>query len=107
MLLLYMLAFRSVGVLVRSVLLIRVMRFFLVELLVVCLFVVIAGARQRFTGKHFDGGAIRGRRGWRRGMRVLVRLAVIVVLEVFENVADVEESVTIETDVHEGRLHAG
>jgi hypothetical protein len=36
-----------------------------------------------------------------------VRVAVIVVLKIFENVADVEESIAIEADVHERRLHAG
>jgi hypothetical protein len=35
-----------------------------------------------------------------------VRVAVIVVLKIFENVADVEESIAIEADVHERRLHA-
>jgi hypothetical protein len=36
-----------------------------------------------------------------------VRLDVIVVLEVFENVADVQERVTVQADVHESGLHAG
>ena len=31
----------------------------------------------------------------------------LVVLEVFKNVADVEECVAIQADVHESRLHAG
>jgi hypothetical protein len=35
-----------------------------------------------------------------------MRLTVIVVLEIFENVADVEESIAIEADVNESRLHA-
>jgi hypothetical protein len=34
-------------------------------------------------------------------------MPVIVVLEVFENVADVQEGVAVETNVHEGGLHAG
>jgi len=34
-------------------------------------------------------------------------MAVIVVLEVFENVADVEEGVAVETNIDESRLHAG
>jgi len=33
-------------------------------------------------------------------------MPVIVVLEVFENVADVQEGVAVETNVHEGGLHA-
>ena len=32
---------------------------------------------------------------------------VVVVFEIFEEVADVEEGVAIEADIHEGRLHAG
>src|SRR4029077_2409669 len=31
----------------------------------------------------------------------------IIVFQVFENVADVQERITIEADVHESRLHAG
>jgi len=34
-------------------------------------------------------------------------VTMIVVFKIFENVADIEERVTIETDVHERRLHAG
>jgi hypothetical protein len=40
-------------------------------------------------------------------MRVFVGLAVIVVLEVFKHVADVQEGIAVETDVYESRLHAG
>jgi len=40
-------------------------------------------------------------------LRLLVRMPVIVVLEVFENVADVQESVAVEADVHESGLHSG
>jgi len=36
-----------------------------------------------------------------------VRVPVIVVLEIFENIADVKESVAIEADFDKGRLHAG
>jgi hypothetical protein len=35
-----------------------------------------------------------------------VRLDVIVVLEVFENVADVQKRVAVQADVHESGLHA-
>ena len=44
------------------------------------------------------------RRAWR--VRIAVQLPMIVVLEIFENVADVEESVAIEADVNESGLHA-
>jgi len=36
-----------------------------------------------------------------------VRVPVIVVFEVFENVADVQEGVAIKANVHESGLHAG
>jgi hypothetical protein len=36
-----------------------------------------------------------------------VPLAVIVVFEVFEYVANVQEGVAVQSDVNEGRLHAG
>ena len=101
-----MVAFTRVHFFVRSVMLFGVMRFVLMEFFVMCFFVVLAGARQRFTWKQFDGSNIRGRLRWRRRVRVLVWLAVIVVLEVFENVADVEECVAVEADVHESGLHA-
>jgi hypothetical protein len=32
---------------------------------------------------------------------------VVVVLEMFQKIADVQEGVAIEADIHEGRLHAG
>jgi hypothetical protein len=34
-------------------------------------------------------------------------MPVLVVLQVFENIANVEEGIAIETDVHESRLHPG
>jgi hypothetical protein len=102
-----MFGFRGVDFLVGSVLLIRVMSFVLVELFVVSFFVVFAGPGQGFPGKQFDRGSICRRQRSHRGLRLLVRMPVIVVLEVFENVADVKESVAVETNVHESGLHAG
>jgi hypothetical protein len=37
----------------------------------------------------------------------LDRSNVIVFLEMFQKIADVQEGVAIEADIHEGRLHAG
>ncbi len=34
-------------------------------------------------------------------------VAVIVIFEIFENVADVKESIAIEANFHERRLHSG
>src|SRR5712664_3510056 len=47
------------------------------------------------------------RRSGNRGCRgVSVGMAVVVVFEIFENVADVEERVPVQADVDESRLHA-
>ena len=51
-----------------------------------------------------------GRDAARRGCnaaRRFVRMVVIVILQIFEYVADVQEGVAIETDVDESRLHSG
>jgi hypothetical protein len=61
---------------------------------------------QRFSRKNFhrrSASAIF--RGGHR--RLLVPVSVIVVLEIFENVADVQEGIAVQADVHECRLHAG
>src|SRR5579863_5888881 len=60
---------------------------------------------KRFSRQRLDQRAAR-RRGNRRRGCVPMRMSVIVVFEVFENVADVEERVAIEADVDERRLHA-
>lgn len=60
-----------------------------------------------FAGQAFDGGGATAVAGSGRLLAVLiVAMAVIVIFEVFENIADVQESVAVETDVHEGGLHA-
>src|SRR6266567_4772646 len=102
-----MFAFRGVHFLLRSVLVLRGVSSVLMEFFVTHFFVVLAGASQGFTGKQFDRRTNRGWQRRRRGLMVLMRLPVIVVLEVFENVADVEESVAIEANVHESGLHTG
>jgi len=101
------LALNGGRIIVRSVRLIHDMGFAVVKLLVVRFFVVFAGAGQRFTGKHFHGGAVRGGQRGRGRWRVFLRMPVIIVFEVFEDVANVQESVSVETNVHEGGLHAG
>ena len=58
-----------------------------------------------FAGQDFDRRAARA--GSRRYGRLPRCMAVIVVLEVFENVADVEKRVAIQANVHECGLHAG
>src|SRR5258706_5612350 len=64
------------------------------------------GARgEGFAGQRFDERAARGRGNRGRG-GVSVRMTVVVVFQIFENVADVKECVAVEADVDESRLHA-
>src|SRR5947208_7654654 len=92
------------SVLVGSVLFIY--GFVLMELVVVCFFVVLVGPGQRFAWKHFHGRTnSRGQR-CHGSLRLLVWVPVIVVFEIFKNIADIQESVAIQTDVHESGLHA-
>jgi hypothetical protein len=62
------------------------------------------GVTDRFAWQHFgmygDGNL------WRRcSVRLRVPVAVIVILKIFENVADVQEGVAVKPDVHESGLH--
>src|SRR5580704_6309604 len=70
-------------------------------------FVRRSSVAQRFARKQLDNVGRRGREGGSSGRCVGVRVAVIVVLQIFENIADVEKSIAIETDVNESGLHAG
>ena len=58
-------------------------------------------SRQEF---HGSGSVLRSRG---RRDRFGLRMAVIVIFEIFENVADVQEGIAIQADIHEGGLHAG
>jgi hypothetical protein len=59
----------------------------------------------RFAWQHF--GVHRDGNLWRRcGVRLGVPVSVIVILKIFENVADVQEGVAVKSDVHESGLHA-
>jgi hypothetical protein len=70
--------------------------------------VPLGGASERLAGKQLDGRAVALRHcgSGQTLVRLLVWLAVLVVLEVFENVADIEKRVAVEADVHESGLHA-
>jgi hypothetical protein len=57
-------------------------------------------ARQGF-GVHRHGNLWRG-----RGVRLRMPVTVIVIFQILENVADVQEGVAVEPDIYEGRLHA-
>src|ERR1700690_1206562 len=61
---------------------------------------------QCFTRQEFDGGGC-GSERWRGHGRSIVRVAVIVVLEILEDVTDVQESVAVEANFNERGLHAG
>ena len=73
------------------------------------LLVPLGGASERLAGQQLDGRAVTLRHcgNGQRLVMLLVRLAVLVILEVFEDVADVEKRIAVEADVHESRLHAG
>jgi hypothetical protein len=79
------------------------------ELLSVRVLVALGGASERLAGKQLDARAVTLWHGGNRQMlvMVLVRLAVLVILEVFEDVAHVEKRIAVQPDVHESRLHAG
>ena len=73
--------------------------------------------RSSFGGCFRDEAAVDGRRGkhfaalLRHGLRgpLDIRLDgrdVVVILEMFQEIADVQEGVAIEADIHEGRLHS-
>ena len=99
--------FRGVHILVRGMLF--EVRLFGMKLFVMRFVVMLAGARQSFARQKFDGSAVhwRERRDRGRHRRLLVRMPVVVVLQVFENITHVEEGVAVEANVHESRLHAG
>ena len=64
------------------------------------------GVSKCFAGKQFDNVGRRRRINGGRGGGIGMGVAVIVVFEIFEDIADVKESIAIEADVNESRLHA-
>jgi hypothetical protein len=83
---------------------------FAVLVLVVMFFAFVrfrsAALTDRLAGQDF-GRDRRGNLCRAVAVRITVAMAVIVVLEIFENVADVQEGVAVETDIDEGGLHTG
>jgi hypothetical protein len=65
------------------------------------MFVAVA---DRFAGQRFRAYGNSNRRG--RSVRLGMSMAVIVIFKIFENVADIQEGVAIQTDIHESRLHS-
>jgi hypothetical protein len=90
---------------------VRFVRGFLTASLVDVIFLMLLqgrGVSQRFAGEQFDRVRGHGRICRRNSDWLIdVRVPVIVVFEIFEDVADVEESIAVKTDVHERGLHAG
>jgi hypothetical protein len=66
---------------------------------------MLGAVADRLARQHFGVHRHRNRRG-RRSVRLRMPMAVIVILKIFENIADVQESIAIETNVHESGLHA-
>jgi hypothetical protein len=100
-----MLAGSGFGFVVRGMLF--VMRFFGAEAGLRRFLVMFLSASQGLSREQFDRGVDRWRQSRRRGVRMVRWMAVIVVFEILENVADVEEGVAVQADVHESGLHAG
>jgi hypothetical protein len=65
---------------------------------------MFVAAANRFAGQRFRAHGNSNRRG--RSVRLGMSMAVIVIFKIFENVADVQEGVAIQTDVNESGLHA-
>jgi hypothetical protein len=67
------------------------------------------GTAQGLAGKNFDGRNVGDYRRRRSGVvvTIVVTMAVIVVFQIFKNITDIEESISVEADVHESGLHAG
>src|SRR5580704_880624 len=83
--------------------------FFAVSFVSVIFFMLMrgSGVAQGFTWKQFDNIGRSGRKRRRSRGCIRVRMTVIVVFEIFENIAYVEERIAIEADVNESGLHAG
>jgi hypothetical protein len=81
-----------------------------IMMLVVMFFALVRFGRaplaNRFAGQNFRRD---GRGTLRRGVtvRIAMPMAMIVILKIFENVADVQEGIAVEADINEGGLHAG
>jgi hypothetical protein len=88
----------------------RIMRFVLFVVSVVIVnffgvhFVETSGLRQRFAREQFH--RMRGHSDRRRRGVGFVPMTVVVIFQVFEYVADVEEGVAIEANIDERRLHS-
>ena len=65
------------------------------------------GVSKCFAGKQFDNVGRRRRIRGGGGGSIGMGVPVIVVFEIFENIADVEERIAIKADVNESGLHAG
>ena len=83
---------------------------FAVLVLVVMFFAFVRFGSSALTNRLARQNLGRDRRGnlcRTMAVRITVAMAVIVVLKIFENVADVQEGVAVETDIDEGGLHTG
>jgi hypothetical protein len=79
---------------------------FRVELLVMDFLQSLSRTGQSFSRKDLDRGTQGRGQSRRNALSQIVRLDVVVVFEVFENVADVQKRIAVQADVHESGLHA-
>ena len=63
---------------------------------------MFGGVTERLAWQHFRVHC----NGHRRGRRLRMPVPVIIIFQIFENVADVQERVAVKPDVHESGLHA-
>src|ERR1700680_483939 len=75
---------------------------------------IIYGSRRSINDRFMGASGVsrRGREHFTDWLRrflefVLNRCNVVVVFQVFQEIADVQEGVAIEANIHKGRLHAG
>jgi hypothetical protein len=103
----YVTAFGGVGLVLRATPFFLVMIFFSMKGLLQRLIVKPCGVGQRLTRQdfHWRRASRRQRRG--RVLLLLVGVHWIIVFQIFENVADIQERVAVETDVDESGLHTG
>src|SRR5450755_2002345 len=65
---------------------------------------MVSALTERLARQHFRMHSYGNRRGC-GSVRLRVPMTVLIIFQIFENVADVQEGVAVETNVHESGLH--
>jgi len=102
----YVITLGGVRFVMRAVPFVHVMIFFRVGRLPQRFIRKPRGVGKRLARQDLHRRIDRRRQGWRRALRLLVRMHRVVVFQILENVADVQKRVAVEADVHESGLHA-